>query len=67
MGGMSLQEFSYGARVSLISSVLSCILGASIGMLLGLIAGYCEGVIGTLIMRYVDLQLAIPPFCLPLL
>lgn len=51
----------YGARVSLISSVLSCILGASVGMLLGLIAGYCEGAIGTLIMRYVDLQLAIPP------
>lgn len=51
----------FGARVSLLSSVLSCVLGAVVGMLLGLIAGYCEGVIGTIIMRYVDLQLAIPP------
>lgn len=51
----------YGARVSLLSSVFSCILGAIVGMMLGLIAGYCEGVIGTIIMRYVDLQLAIPP------
>lgn len=51
----------YGARVSLLSSVLSCVLGALVGMLLGLIAGYSEGVLGTLIMRYVDLQLAIPP------
>lgn len=51
----------YGARVSLIVSVLSCIVGAVFGMILGLIAGYKQGFIGGLIMRYVDLQLAIPP------
>ena len=51
----------YGARVSLTMSVLSCFVGAVVGMILGLIAGYKEGIIGGLIMRYVDLQLAIPP------
>lgn len=51
----------YGARISLLASFLSCILGAVVGMTLGLIAGYFEGPVGALIMRYVDLQLAIPP------
>lgn len=51
----------YGARVSLLLSVFSCIVGSVVGMILGLIAGYREGFVGGLIMRYVDLQLAIPP------
>lgn len=51
----------YGARVSMLLSVFACIVGAAVGMVLGLVAGYFEGFIGNLIMRYVDLQLAIPP------
>ncbi|MBP5163062.1 MAG: ABC transporter permease [Spirochaetales bacterium] len=51
----------YGARVSLVVSVFSCIIGAVMGMALGLIAGYTNGPLSTLIMRYVDVQLAIPP------
>ena len=51
----------YGARISLVISLLSCFVGAVFGMLLGLIAGYKQGLIGSIIMRYVDLQLAIPP------
>ncbi|MBQ3317208.1 MAG: ABC transporter permease [Spirochaetales bacterium] len=51
----------YGARVSLVVSVFSCIIGAIMGMALGLIAGYTNGPLSTLIMRYVDVQLAIPP------
>ncbi len=51
----------YGARISMLISVFSCVVGAVIGMVLGLIAGYLEGPVGTIIMRYVDLQLAIPP------
>ena len=51
----------YGARISLVISLLSCFVGAAIGMLLGLVAGYKQGIIGGVIMRYVDLQLAIPP------
>jgi len=51
----------YGARVSLLSSFFSTLVAAVIGMMLGLLAGYYEGVIGVLIMRYVDVQLSIPP------
>lgn len=51
----------YGARVSLVVSVFSCIIGAMMGMALGLIAGYTNGPLSTIIMRYVDVQLAIPP------
>lgn len=51
----------YGARISIVVSVLSCIVGSVVGMVLGLIAGYRQGVVGSIIMRYVDLQLAIPP------
>lgn len=56
-----LTRILYGARVSMLLSVFACIVGAALGMVLGLIAGYFEGVVGSLIMRYVDLQLAIPP------
>ena len=51
----------YGARVSLLSSIFSTLLAACAGMLLGLVAGYYEGIIGTIILRYVDVQLSIPP------
>lgn len=51
----------YGARVSLAVSVFSCIVGALVGMGLGLVAGYTTGPLSSIIMRYVDVQLAIPP------
>lgn len=51
----------FGARMSFICSFLSCLIGAVVGMFLGLLAGFYEGPVGTLIMRYVDVQLSIPP------
>ena len=51
----------YGARISLLASVFSCLLAAAIGMLLGLIAGYYERAAAVIIMRYIDIQLSIPP------
>lgn len=56
-----LTRLLYGARISLICSVLACLAGGIVGMLLGLIAGYYEGPLGMLIMRYVDVQMSIPP------
>ncbi len=55
-----LARIVYGAQMSLICSVFSCILGAAVGTLLGLVAGYYEGAVGTVIMRYVDVQMSIP-------
>ena len=50
-----------GARISLLASVFSCLAAAIIGMLLGLLAGYYEKAAALIIMRYVDIQLSIPP------
>ena len=56
-----LTRLLYGARVSLLCSVLACICAGAVGTCLGLVAGYYEGVIGMVIMRYVDVQMSIPP------
>jgi peptide/nickel transport system permease protein len=56
-------EFSrivYGARYSLMIGVVSVAIGLSIGMLLGATAGYLGGWIDSVIMRAMDVMLAIP-------
>lgn len=50
----------YGLRVSLIVAGLGTLGAALVGGLLGLVAGMSRGILGTLIMRLVDLQLSIP-------
>ncbi len=56
-------EFSrivYGARFSLLIGVVSVAVGLSIGLTLGSIAGYVGGVVDSVIMRLMDIMLAIP-------
>lgn len=56
-------EFSrvvYGTRYSLVIGVVSVAVGLSFGMLLGAIAGFVGGVVDSLIMRSMDVMLAIP-------
>ena len=50
----------YGARISLLIGVVSVAIGFSIGMVLGAIAGYVGGVVDSVIMRLMDVMLAIP-------
>ena len=50
----------YGARYSLLIGVVSVSIGLSIGMLLGAIAGYIGGKVDSLVMRLMDVMLAIP-------
>ena len=56
-------EFSriiYGARFSLLIGVVSVSIGLSIGLVLGSIAGYAGGLVDSVIMRAMDIMLAIP-------
>jgi peptide/nickel transport system permease protein len=56
-------EFSrivYGARFSLLIGVVSVTIGLTIGLLLGSAAGYLGGIVDTLVMRCMDVMLAIP-------
>lgn len=64
LGRDVLTRLMYGARVSLVCSVLSSLISAIIGTVLGLIAGYFGGIIGQIIMRFIDAQLSIPPLIL---
>jgi peptide/nickel transport system permease protein len=56
----------YGARLSLIVGIVSVAVGFSIGMLLGATAGYFGGWVDGLIMRLMDIMLAIPGLLLAL-
>jgi peptide/nickel transport system permease protein len=56
-------EFSrilYGARLSLLVGVVSVAVGLSIGTLLGALAGFFGGWTDTIVMRLIDVMLAIP-------
>src|SRR6266508_24572 len=56
-------EFSrilYGARYSLLIGVVAVTAGLSIGVVLGATAGYIGGFVDSLIMRMMDIMLAIP-------
>jgi peptide/nickel transport system permease protein len=61
-----LSRIIHGARVSLTVSVISIILGAAVGVSLGLVAGYFGGNLDHLIMRVVDIKLALPSILLAL-
>jgi peptide/nickel transport system permease protein len=50
----------YGARFSLLIGVVSVAIGLSVGLVLGLVAGYIGGVLESVIMRCMDIMLAIP-------
>jgi peptide/nickel transport system permease protein len=50
----------YGARFSLLIGVVSVAIGLSVGLILGSVAGYFGGVVDTVIMRCMDVMLAIP-------
>jgi peptide/nickel transport system permease protein len=60
-------EFSrivYGARFSLLVGIVAVAIGLSIGMLLGSVAGYAGGLVDSVIMRAMDVMLAIPQLLL---
>ena len=55
-----LSRIIFGARISLIIAAVVLCSGGIGGTILGLIAGYAGGIVDELIMRFVDITLAVP-------
>ena len=60
LGRDELSRILYGARYSLLIGVVSVAVGLSAGLVFGAIAGYLGGVVDSVIMRLMDIMLAIP-------
>ncbi|MBI3327051.1 MAG: ABC transporter permease [Nitrospinae bacterium] len=66
MGRDVLSRVIHGSRVSIYVGVVSTIFGACVGILLGVVAAYYGGVFDHLIMRLIDIWVAVPNFLLAL-
>ena len=60
LGRDELSRIIYGARYSLLIGVVSLAVGATAGVLLGLVAGTFGGWVDSLVMRLMDIMLAVP-------
>lgn len=54
----------YGARLSLSVGIVSVIIALLTGTMIGIIAGYCGGIVDNILMRFMDILLAIPAILL---
>ncbi len=66
LGRDTLSRIIYGTRITLMVGVGTVLIAASLGTVIGLIAGYLGGWIYTIIMRFTDGIMAIPPLLLAL-
>jgi peptide/nickel transport system permease protein len=60
LGRDELSRLLYGARFSLVIGIVAVSVGLTAGLLLGSVAGYLGGFVDSLIMRSMDIMLAIP-------
>lgn len=67
LGRDVLSRLIFGSRVTLMVSVIAVMLGGVVGVLCGIMAGYFRGWLDPVLMRLVDIQLALPLMLLALL
>jgi len=60
LGRDELSRIVYGARFSLVIGFVAVTVGLGVGLVLGATAGYIGGIVDTIIMRAMDIMLAIP-------
>jgi peptide/nickel transport system permease protein len=60
LGRDELSRVIYGARYSLLIGVVAVAIGLSVGLVLGSLAGYRGGIVDSIVMRCMDVMLAIP-------
>lgn len=66
LGRCVLSRIMHGAQYALAISAVGIFMGAAIGTLLGLVAGYARGWTDIVVMRLVDVSLALPSILLAL-
>jgi peptide/nickel transport system permease protein len=67
LGRDALTRLAYGGRVSLAVGLASAIIATGLGTLVGALAGFYRGIVDSLLMRFTDVMLSIPPLPLVLL
>ena len=60
LGRDELSRIIYGARFSLLIGVVAVAVGVSAGLVLGALSGYIGGATDNVIMRFMDIMLAVP-------
>lgn len=67
LGRDILSRIIHGSQITLSVATCAVVLGGIVGVFLGIVAGYFGGVVDRILMRLVDIQLAIPLMLLALL
>ena len=67
LGRDALTRLLYGGRVSLAVGLAGALIATTLGTIIGALAGFYRGIVDSLLMRFTDVMLSIPPLPLVLL